>query len=104
MDQILDEDIISWCAREGRALVTADESARREHEVALKASLINVLWLQRPKKGISTSYQHAHLAISMMRFDCLASNRPKEAVHCVVGSTLGAAPKEIWRQRRQRNP
>lgn len=102
-DRVLDEDIIPWCAREDRVLVTADESARREHELALKANLISVLWLQRPKKGMSTPYQHAHLAAAMIRFDCDVSNKPKDAVHCTVGWTLGAVPKEVWKQRRHRS-
>lgn len=95
-DQVLDEDIIPFCARENLALVTADEAARREHELALKTNRISVLWVQRPKTGMSTPYQHAHLAAALMRFDYHVYCTPKDAVHCSIGSTLGAVPKERW--------
>ncbi len=100
-DQILDEDIIPWCAAEDRVLISADESARRDHELALKSNLVSVLWIQRPKTGMSTAYQHAHLAAALMRFDCVVAQRT-EAIHCTDGWTLGAVPKEVWAERRRR--
>src|ERR1700682_816018 len=48
---IPDEVIIPRCAAEGRSWITADESARRQHELALKESMVSVLWVKRPKSG-----------------------------------------------------
>ncbi len=96
-DSIPDETIIPWCARNGWVWITADESARREHEVALKQHQVSVLWVVKPAKtGMSTAYQHAHLAAALLKLDDKLSQKPKEAIHCRLGPTLHAQPQELW--------
>jgi PIN like domain len=97
---VVDEDIIRRCGQEGRASITADDAARGQHEVALKWHLVSVLWVSRPKGGMSTTYQHALLTSALLRFDYLLSGTADCALHHRVGSTLHAVPVETWRRRR----
>jgi hypothetical protein len=99
---VKDEVIIPRCAEEGRVWITADEAARREHEHALKRHFVSALWVQRPKAGMSSAYQHALLAAGLLRLDYLLTDRPDYALHYKIGSTLHAVPSETWRQRRTR--
>lgn len=102
-DRIPDEKIIPWCARENRVWITADEAARRQHEFALKQHQVSVLWVHRPKTGMSTAYQHAHLAAALLKVDYLLGQNCKGAVHYAIASPLGSQPREIWRGRRARD-
>lgn len=101
-ESVLDEVIIPRCGSEGRVWVTADERAQRRHEAALKLHRVSVLWIIRPNDGMSTAYQHAHIATALLRVDYDLSHRPSEAVHYEVGWTLKAEPKEVWKSRRTR--
>jgi len=97
---ILDPEIIPRCAAEGRAWVTVDESARREHELALKTHLVSVLWVKRPREGMSTAYQFAILVTALLRFDMELDKYPGRAIHCGVGSSLNASLERLWERRR----
>ena len=99
-ESIPDEDIIPRCAAEGRSWITADESARRQHELALKEKLVSVLWVKRPKSGMSTAYQFAVVVTALRRFDIELSRNPGHAIHCGVGSTLAASLERLWEKRR----
>jgi hypothetical protein len=99
-DSVPDEEVIPRCAREGRVWVTADERARREHEVSLKANLVSTLWVHRPREGMSVAFCHALLAPSLLRVDAMLANRSGYAIHFTVGSTLNALPKVVWERRR----
>lgn len=103
-DRVPDEVIIPWCSQHDRVWITADEAARREHEIALKQQLVSVLWVNRPKGGMSTAYQHAHLAAALLRLDDKLSQRHREAVHCRLGSTLHAVPQEAWSGKKPGKP
>jgi len=92
--------IIPRCATEGRSWITADESARRQHELALKENLVSVLWVKRPKSGMSTAYQFAVVVTALLRFDIELSRNPGHAIHCGVGSTLSASLERLWEKRR----
>src|SRR5438445_15960 len=85
-ESIPDEDIIARCAAEGRSWITADESARRQHELALKENLVSVLWVKRPKSGMSTAYQFAVVVTALLRFDIELSRNPGHAIHRRVRS------------------
>jgi hypothetical protein len=100
-ESIHDQDIIRRCAAENRAWITADESARREHELALKQHLVSVLWVKRPKAGMSTAYQFAVIVTALLRFDMELARDPGRVLHCTVGSTLGASLQRLWEQHRR---
>ena len=97
---VADEDIIPRCGREGRAWITADDAARRQHEVVLKGHLVSALWVQRPKGGMSTAYQYALLTSALLRLDYALTSNRDYALHYRVGSTLHAVPAEAWSHRR----
>ena len=99
-ESIADQDIIPRCTAEGRAWITADDSARREHELALKQHLVSVLWVKRPKEGMSTAYQFAVLVTALLRFDMELARDPSRAFHCGVGSSLNASLERLWERRR----
>jgi hypothetical protein len=101
-DSIDDSEIIRRCAREGRIWVSVDVAARRQHAFLLQFLGVSVLWVSRPKEGMSTAYQHALLTAALLRADPEFTSQPHHAIHFTVGSTLNAKPKEVWRQRRQR--
>lgn len=101
-ESVLDEAIIPRCAREGRVWITADERAQRQHEMALKQHLVSVLWVNRPRGGMSTAYQHAHLAAALLHLDYEFTSRGDHALHYRLGPTLHAKPTELWRSRRPR--
>lgn len=101
-DSVPDQTIIPRCAAEGLAWVTADDSARREHEFALKSNLVSVLWVKRPKDGMSVAYSFAVLATALLRFDRILDDHPGRAMHCAVGHALSARVDPIWEQRRPR--
>ena len=54
--RVPDEEIIDWLAARGRqnaVWVTADEDAKKTHAKLILARGISVMWVFRPKKGLS---------------------------------------------------
>ena len=54
--RVPDEEIIDWLAARGRqnaVWVTADEDAKKTHAKLILARNISVMWIFRPKKGLS---------------------------------------------------
>lgn len=52
-----DPEIIRWCATNNAMWVHADDQARRQHKVALRASGIYTLLLHRQKGGMTSKEQ-----------------------------------------------
>lgn len=52
-----DPMIIKWHGLRGGIWVTADEKARREHAQEIKDAGIHILWVRRPKHGMSKKDQ-----------------------------------------------
>lgn len=53
---VADEEIIDWLEQQGRercVWITADENAQKVHAKYILAKQISVLWVLRPKKGLS---------------------------------------------------
>jgi hypothetical protein len=48
--------------------------------------MISVLWVKRPKDGMSTAYQFAVLTTALLKFDIELSRHSERASHCGVGS------------------
>lgn len=55
--RVEDEEIIDWLEKQGRersVWITADEKAQKVHAKYILAKEISVLWVVRPKNGLST--------------------------------------------------
>jgi hypothetical protein len=99
-DSVPDDAIIPRCAVDRRIWITADERAQRQHELSLKQHFVSAMWVRRPRDGMSTAYQHAHLAAALLRLDFELSDLGDQVAHFELGPTLHAVPKEIWKRRR----
>ena len=56
-ERVEDEEIIDWLEKQGRersVWITADEKAQKVHAKYILAKEISVLWVVRPKNGLST--------------------------------------------------
>lgn len=55
-ERVLDDEIIDWLAQRGRqnaVWITADEEAQKVHAKLIVAKYISVLWIWRPKGGLT---------------------------------------------------
>lgn len=97
-DSIEDDTIIERCAATGRAWITRDSEARREHALALSHHQTSVLWVNAPKGGTSTAYDHAILVAALLQFDQeLTRAEGRGRIHAKIGSTLHAKLQIISR-------
>lgn len=100
--QVLDEEIIPRCGAEDIVWLTFDKAAKHEHEELTKLHQTCVLWISRPKHGLSSAYIHAMLAVAIMRVDPLFSSRDSQALHLRMNWRIDAEPVEQWRGRHPR--
>ena len=68
----------------------------------MKQNFVSVLWIKRPKEGMSTAYQFAVVVTALLRFDVELARHADRAIHCSVGSTLNALLDRLWEERRAR--
>ena len=102
-ESVADEEIIPRCAQEGRAWVTLDMRARRQHAAALRQHLVSTLWIRSPRKGgMSAAYLLAVLSRALGLFDGVLTRRRRYAIYYVIGWQLGASLNEIPELRRPR--
>lgn len=52
-----DPTIIQWIGLQNGVWVTADERARRKHADEIQKANINIIWVHRPKQGMSKKAQ-----------------------------------------------
>lgn len=52
-----DPTIIKWIALQNGIWITADERAKRTHAVEIQKAGINIIWVRRPKEGMSKKAQ-----------------------------------------------
>jgi len=52
-----DPQIIQWIGLQGGIWITADERAKRTHSEEIKKARINIVWVRRPKQGMSKKAQ-----------------------------------------------
>ena len=60
-----DEVLLGWLSLQGGVWVTADDRARRRHNQAIRAAGVNVLWVTRPRDGMSKKAQ-AYLLLGVL--------------------------------------
>jgi hypothetical protein len=53
----LDPTIIQWLALQNGIWITADEKAKRKHADEIHKAGINIIWVHRPKEGMSKKAQ-----------------------------------------------
>jgi len=97
---VSDPEIIEWCATQKAAWLTADTSAKRAHEAALKARRISVIWFRQPKQGWSTKQQMEVITKHLRQIEELVDS-PDLAHHFEVGVGAKSTPKHLWEGRRQ---
>ena len=79
--QVSDEQIIGWLGQQGQqnaVWVTADDDAQKAHAKLILASLISVLWILRPRTGLTAlqELKLLSLIISDVNAWVLASTNP----------------------------
>ena len=52
-----DPTILQWLALQNGIWITADEEARRKHADEIQKASINIIWVHRPKEGMSKKAQ-----------------------------------------------
>jgi len=52
-----DPTIIQWLALQNGIWITADERAKRKHADEIQKAGINIIWVHRPKEGLSKKAQ-----------------------------------------------
>jgi hypothetical protein len=52
-----DQTIIQWLGLQNGVWITADERAKREHSDEIHKAGINIIWVRRPKEGMSKKAQ-----------------------------------------------
>jgi hypothetical protein len=52
-----DPTIIQWLGLQNGVWITADEKARRQHSDEIQKASINIIWVRRPKEGMSKKAQ-----------------------------------------------
>ncbi|MFH1638875.1 MAG: DUF5615 family PIN-like protein [Chloroflexota bacterium] len=96
-----DPEIIKWCKDNHKAWITHDFKARRQHEAAMKAARINVIWIRgktEPKEviGESTTWRFYKMfvrVIDELQRLLLASHG---AMHFRISQKTVARPEIDW--------
>ena len=86
-----DPNIIQWIGLQGGIWITADERAKRTHSEEIKKAGINIVWVRRPKKGMS---KKAQLLLLLWVIDPILDEtlKSKEPVH-FLAKYSGMRPK-----------
>lgn len=86
-----DPKIIQWIGLQRGIWITADERAKRTHSEEIKKAGINIVWVKRPKQGMS---KKAQLLLLLWVIDPIVDEtlKAKEPVHFIAKYT-GMRPK-----------
>jgi hypothetical protein len=86
-----DQTIIRWLGMRGGIWVTADEKARRAHSQEIQKAGIHIVWVHRPKEGMSKKDQLL-LLLSLIDFILEEISRSKQPLH-FLAKYNGTRPK-----------
>lgn len=86
-----DQTIIRWLGLQNGIWITADERAKREHADEIYKAGINIIWVRRPKEGMS---KKAHLLLLLWVLDpILGEIKKSRGAAYFLAKYSGARPK-----------
>ena len=93
--EVSDPEIIQWCKDNGRVWITHDKTARKQHEVDIKAARIHVLWVRgHPTKF--AAWQQFRIVVRVIDEMQQMLQLAYGAMHFRAGLRGTSRPKVTW--------